>query len=972
MARASFVATACGSDEALRGEVEALLAHAQAAEGFLSTPLEELAARALTDERGASLLGRSLGPYHIRAHLGSGGMGDVYRAHDTKLGREVAIKFLPHAFTRDPDRLARFAREARVLASLNHPHIGAIYGFEEADGLGGLVLELVEGETLADRLRRGPVPIAEALTIAGQIADALDAAHEKGIVHRDLKPANVKITPDGVVKVLDFGLAKVYAREGAQSDLSQSPTITDGGTHEAVILGTAGYMSPEQARGQAIDKRTDVWAFGSVLYEMLCGRAAFARGTVTDTLAAIVERDPDWRALPADTPLSIQRLLARCLEKHPKRRLHDIADARIEIEDAQDRPSAAMVEMSATASAAVQSRPFPSRRGALYTAVILAALATGLAVWQWRRPAEAPRPVMRFQIDLPEQMRLTADNPGVAISPDGVHVAYVANDRLYLRGLNEPTAAEIWRTDAGGISGSARTPFFSPDGQWIAFWQQNKLLKVAVSGGSAVTICDTLVSVPVGPSWEPNGDILFATLETSIMRVPATGGTPEPVIPLKKGERASNPQTLSGGEWIFFQVYTGTASADQGEVVVQSRATGERRVLIKGAQDARYVRSGHIVYGRGNTLLAQAFNPDRRTLSGGPVPVLDGVANVDGIGLSAPSLQFAVSSTGTMLYVSGSVAGATALTRLVVVTRDGKSSPLIENTGMTWFPRFSPDGARVAYGVSAGESLADQADLWVFDLARSVRTRVTFAGNNRFLPIWTRDGARLTFADGSGTTNRLLSALADGRSGLETLLGEDVRRFPTSWSPDGRTLAFYAADNAATRDIWMLHVDGATRTPKPFVVTPFEERGAIFAPSGRWVAYVSNKSGRNEIHATPYPGPGSEVTMSVGGGQEPVWGPAGRELFYRNDGKLLAVRVEESAASLTVGAPTRVFDDHYRVDTSSARGGNSNYDISPDGQRFVMVEEPGPASARGGVSQTARLHLILNWFEELKAKVPRN
>ena len=380
------------------------------------------------------------------------------------------------------------------------------------------MLELVEGETLADRLRRGPVPIAEALAIARQIADALEAAHEKGIVHRDLKPANVKITPDGVVKVLDFGLAKVCAREGARSDRTSSPTVTLTGRVKGPILGTAAYMSPEQARGKTVDKRTDIWAFGCVLYEMLCGRGAFARGTVTDTLAAIVEREPDWRALPADTPPTIRRLLARCLEKQQKRRLHDIADARIEIEDAQDRPSAGVVEMSATASAVVQGRPFPSRGGSLYTAVILAALATGLVVWQWRRPAEAPRPVMRFQIDLPEQMRLSGDNSGVAISPDGVHVAYVANGSLYLRGLNEPTAAEITHPDAVGNSGFARAPFFSPDGQWIAFWRESHLRKVAVSGGTIVTISDTLVSIPVGASWEPNGDILFATMETGIMR----------------------------------------------------------------------------------------------------------------------------------------------------------------------------------------------------------------------------------------------------------------------------------------------------------------------------------------------------------------------------------------------------------------------------------------------------------------------
>jgi hypothetical protein len=387
--------------------------------------------------------------------------------------------------------------------------------------------------------------------------------------------------------------------------------------------------------------------------------------------------------------------------------------------------------------------------------------------------------------------------------------------------------------------------------------------------------------------------------------------------------------------------------------------------LIDGVRDVRYVPSGHLVYGRGNTLLAQAFDPARLTLSGGPVPVLDGVSNA---GDTSPAMHVAVSSTGTLLYVPGATTNATALTKLVLVTRNGTRSALADITGMAWFPRFSPDGSRVAYGFSRGTVLTDASDLWVVDVTRGARTRVTFTGNNRFYPIWTHDGARLVFADGSGATNRLLSTLADGSGGLQTLLDVGLRRFPTSWSPDGRVLALYTTGTTETRDILMLNVDGDKRTTTPFVETPFEERGAIFSPNGRWVAYVSNKSGQNDVFARPFPGPGGEVTISVGGGQEPVWAPSGRELFYRHDGKLLTVRIDQTAASLTVGAPTRVFDDRYRLDTGGAAGGVANYDISPNGQRFVMVEEP--LSANDAAIRTVRLQVILNWFEELKRRAP--
>jgi serine/threonine-protein kinase len=963
-ARAVFLAEMCGNDVELRHEVEALLAQTTSSDQFLGEPALAVAAQLISSSDGTRLIGRRLGVYQIQTLLGAGGMGEVYRARDSRLGRDVALKILPDTFTHDPERLSRFRREAQVLAALNDPHIGAIYGLDEANGAQFLVLELVDGESLDKRIARGPIPVDEALGIATQIAEALEVAHEKGIIHRDLKPANIALTKDGGVKLLDFGLAKATEAASATSaDLANSPTITSPAmmTGIGVILGTAAYMSPEQAKGRLADKRSDVWAFGCVVFEMLTGRRAFEGADVSDTLAAVLRAELNWAALPAATPTSIRKLLRRCLEKDPRERLHDIADARIEIREEQSEPRADL----AGASAIAPPRPSTLRLVAPYLAAVLAALATGLVVWRVSRPAEISRPLVRFSIDLPDQTQLSPlTRDAVAISPDGTHLAYVANNRLYVRALNQAEAAPVPGTDAGGPGGFARAPIFSADGQWIAFWQQGQLRKVAVSGGAPVTICDLPVA-PVGASWEPNGNILAGVGPLGIVQVPAAGGTPKPLIPVKNGEVAADPQGLPGDRWILFLLGTQFTSSEQGQVVVQSIATGERRLLINGARDVRYVPSGHIVFGRGNALLAQAFDAGRLTLSGSPVSVLDGIANAG----SAPAMHVAFSKSGTLLYVPGST--NTATTRLVLVARDGTGSPLAEIVGMTWSPRFSPDGTRVAFGVSAGQDLSDASDLWVLDVARGARTRVTFTGNNRFNPIWTRDGTRLTFADSALISNRILWTLADGSGKPEVLLdGGPARRFPTSWSPDAHTLAYYVGGTGTgnSRDLWMLRVDGDKRTPIPFVETPFEERGAIFSPDGRWVAYVSDKSGQNDIYARPYPGPGGEVTISVGGGQEPVWAPLGRELFYRHDRKLMAVRIEERGPSLTVGAPTRVFDDLYRLDRAGSQGGVANYDLAPDGQRFVMVEEPKPTS--GGASQTVRLQVMLNWIDELKRRVP--
>ena len=914
--------------------------------------------------------GARVGPYEVVSLLGAGGMGEVYRARDTKLRREVALKLLPEAFAFDADRRARFEREAHVLASLNHPHIAAIYGLEDGDGTRAvLVMELVDGEDLSQRIARGPIPLEEALPIATQIAEGLEAAHDAGVIHRDLKPANIKLRADGTVKILDFGLAKAVEVGGVSgTNVSMSPTITTPAqmTNTGMILGTAAYMSPEQAKGRPVDKRADVWAFGAVLYEMLTGRRSFEGDDVSDTLAAILRSTPDWAALRPETPTAIRRLLRRCLEKDVRSRLSDMAMVRVELREAERDPPPEV----AASTPMVPAAPSRGRWLAPVAAALVAAIATGAVVWRARQPADVPRSIARFSIDLPDQAQITPGgrNP-LAISPDGTRLVYAANQRLYMRAIDQLEGTPIPGTEpaAGslpnGATGAA-APFFSPDGQWIGFWQQGQLHKVSINGGAPVTICEASVA-PIGVSWEPDGRIIWGLGPGGIAWVPATGGTAASLITVKPGERISAPQLLPDRSWLLFTANRPGAAIEQNQLVAQSLTTSERRVLVDGVREGQYLSPGHLLFSRGNTVLAQPFDPKTLTVIGGPVPVLESVANAANV---TPASYFAVSQSGALFYAPGVTGGTTSSTRLVQVTRDGTRAVLLDVQGMAWFPRFSPEGTRVAYGVSQSPDLGDASDLWVLDVKRGARTRVTFNANNRFYPIWTRDGNRLTHADGTSTTNRLLSTLADGSGGTETLLDVGPRNFPSSWSPDGRVLALYINGPTNTRDLAMLDMTADKKTATPFVATPFEERGAIFSPDGRWIAYVSNKTGQNDIFARPYPGPGAEITISAGGGQEPVWAPSGKELFYRHDGKMLVVRIDETASSLTVGAPARLFDDSFRLDTGGANGGMANYDIAPDGKRFVMIEEPKATNSQG--NQLVRVNVVLNWIDDLKRRVP--
>ena len=683
--------------------------------------------------------GTTLGPYSVTAKIGEGGMGEVYRARDTKLDRDVALKVLPQAFTDDPDRLARFEREAKVLASLNHPNIGHIYGLEETEGQKALVLELVEGPTLADRITQGPIPVDKALPIAKQIAEALEAAHEQGVIHRDLKPANVKVKDDGTVKVLDFGLAKAFQPDASEVSASMSPTIslTAAATQMGMVIGTAAYMAPEQAKGKVVDKRADIWALGAVLYEMLTGQRAFAAGDVSDTLAYVLTKEIDWAALPGDTPHFVRQLLHRCLERDPRQRLRDAGEARIAIETSGSGPAASTSESTAASQPQGWQRPIPLALGALGIAVI-----ASLAGWSLSRPTPpSPDLVDRFPIPLAADQTFTfTGRPLVAISPDGSQVVYGANRSLWLRPVDQLQAVQLPGTE------EARTPFFSLDGQSIGFWAANQLKKVSVSGGAPVTLADVPVN-SYGASWGTNDMVLYGQPD-GIWQVSGTSGAPELLIRADEGEVMYGPQMLPGGEWVLLTVASTNQTWDEAQIVTQSVTTGERTVLVGGGRDGRYLPTGHLAYQLNKVLFAVPFDVDSRQVTGGPVPLVEGVSEAINIGgEGAGAAQFGVSDNGSMIYIPDSAVGVNV--GLVWVDRDGSEESIPVPPLAYSHPRVSPDGTRVAVDIID----ADNTDLWIWDLERETLTQFTFDQAVDNVPLWTPDSARVVFQstrDGGG------------------------------------------------------------------------------------------------------------------------------------------------------------------------------------------------------------------------------
>jgi len=928
--RATFLQQVCAGDEALRREVESLLAEDADVRSFLETPALEFMKKMSGEDAGQSLIGRQFGPYSVVSLLAKGGMGEVYRAHDTQLQRDVALKLLPEIFASDAERLARFQREAQVLAALNHPNIAQIYGLEGAGASRCIVMELVEGDTLEERLKRGPIPIKEALAIAEQITEALEAAHEKDIIHRDLKPANVKITPDARVKVLDFGLAKPLEEPIRSS--SNSPTFKVTATDAGMILGTAAYMSPEQARGEKVDRRTDMWTFGCVLYELLTGKQAFEGQTVTDTLAAILKTEPDWNRLPTATPAGIRVLLRRCLRKDLTGRLRDAADARIEIQDALISPAAVEPSTSST---------IPARRARLrtipWTVALIAALIAGVAVWNLK--LSTPKPIARTVVTLPADERLVgARVPAAVLSPDGTLLAYTASrggiQQIYFRSIDSLEARPIAGTEG------ARSPFFSPDSQWLGFANgSGKLKKVAVSGGAPVDIADGFYAC-----WGVNDTIVFTPGATNarnnLWQVSAAGGTSQPLTRLEKGELDHAwPEVLPGGKAVIFTVFTNT-NPDDAEIAVQLLDTGQRKVVVKGGTYARYAPSGHLVYIRNGTLLAMPFDLKRLETTGPPVPLLEGVQEgPSGVG------QFSIANNGSLVYLPSGTGGADTST-LVWVNRMGVPEPLKAPPRPYRLPRLSSNGQQLAVSIFDAEN-----EIWIYSFAQDTLTKLTFGAGAGNL-IWTPDGKRVVFASGgSGPTNLFLKA-ADGTVDEERLTKGNYPQNPGSFTPDGRSLLFHEV-HPTGMEIWVTPLEG-DRKPRAL------HQGATpkLSPDGRFVAYLSAESGRFEVYVQPFPSPGAKYQISTEGAREIVWALNG-ELFYRVGDKMMAVEIK-TQPSLTVGKPHLLFQG-YVVNRGE---GVPNYDVTADGQRFLMVQpNPQPAAS-------AQIILVQNWLEELKRKVP--
>jgi len=910
------------------------------------------------------MIGQTLAHYQITARLGAGGMGEVYRATDTRLGRDVAIKLLPETLASDSDRIARLEREAKLLAALNHSNIAAIYGLEESGpstgpGQGGvrfLVLELIEGETLAERIARGPLPAAEALLIARQIVEALEAAHDKGVIHRDLKPANIKITPDGKVKVLDFGLAKAFAAD-ASSQLSQSPTLSVAATNAGVILGTAAYMSPEQAKGKLqIDHRSDIFSFGCVLYEMLTGCQAFQGEALTEVLASVLAREADFSRLPANLNPRLHDLIRRCLDKDLKKRWQAVGDLRVEIETILADPRG--IEVKALPLTRSQPR-WKVAVLALACTIVGAAIAGGV-MWGLR-PASAPVKLTRFPLVLPEDQTFTRTGRHLlAISPDGASVAYVANNQLYLRRMGEMESRPI-----PGTGGDLNSPFFSPDGQWVGFYsfQDSTLKKIAITGGAAVTLCQA--ANPYGVSWE--GDtIIFGQGANGILAVAANGGKAEVWSKAESGEVAASPQILPGGNAALFTVTKagGADRWDKGNIVVQSRNGGERKVVIQGGGAARYVPTGHIVYALGTNLLALPFDAQRLEVTGGPIPMVEGIARVSDPQTNTAAAQLDFSTDGTLAYIPRSGLTTGIGQRVLASTdRSGKKETLGLPPGAYNYPRFSPDGKQLAVQIDDDSGTA----ISIFEISgKSSLRRLTFQGNS-ISPVWSRDGRRVTFGSNQQGKPGIFWQAADGTGVPErlttTATGEDVHH-PTSWSPDGNSLFFEIPKNGDF-GVWVLPAKGESKA-EPLVDLPGSlQRNAEFSPDGRWFAYLSDEAKSEQVYVQPFPPTGAKYQISRGHTHAPAWSPDGKELFYYDVDarKLVAVSIQ-TQPSFSVGVPVPL---PLEIVLQQA-GFERQYDVSPDGKRFLVLlpDTPGEKESRS----TQQINIVLNWFEELKQRVP--
>jgi eukaryotic-like serine/threonine-protein kinase len=904
--------------------------------------------------------GSRLGSYEVLTLLGRGGMGEVYRARDLKLNREVAIKVLPDHLARDTERLARLHREAQVLAALNHPHIAQIHGLEDSRGVPALVLELVEGPTLADRMTAGPLQLREALVIARQIAEALEAAHDKGVIHRDLKPANVKLTPTGAVKVLDFGLAKALSTDAPATDLS---LVTMEATQHGIVLGTAAYMSPEQARGQSVDRRADVWAFGCVLFEMLASRRAFRGDTLSDTLASVLTSEPDWTAVPSTVGASVIRLLRRCLEKDLKRRLRDIGDARLEIEDALEAPA----REDATA---VNDRGV-SRRTAISALAGAAAGAAAMGVFTLAsRRTAGGRDLVRFSIALPTGYLLTSSFLSrVALSADGTHIACnailpnrstvergVSNAAMLIRSIRELD----WKPLGEGVSPGS--PFFSPDGQWVAVVgaiEGQRLRKYPLKGGAPAIIMTFPDSQPSGGSWASNDVVYFvSSTPGGIVRVSGQGGDPVEVcaIDFAKGERTHRtPHALPGGRAVLFAVATSESeSYDDASIAVFATDTGQRKVLVEGGLYPRYSPSGHVVYGRNGTLFAVPFDPDRLEVTGQPSAVLEGVMMSRNTGVA----NFDISGSGDLLYVPGKADGGART--LYWVDRSGNSEKLPLPPRSYLHPRISPDGRRLAIEVEGSSH-----DVFVYDFTSGVLTNFTADGISHW-PIWSPDGKRIGYRSGPMGKFQLYQMPWDRSGRAERLETKTMSASSESYDPTGRAIAYTDITYGGRPDrVMVTSLDGSLQ-PQPLDDTNFAQGSAKFSPDGRWLAYCTNESGRPQVYVKGFP-TGAKIQISIDGGNDPVWRRDGRELFYRNADRMMAVPIS-LGDTFDAGRPEELWRGPYSHGMSSSCGApglsSSNYDVTPDGQRFLMIQDEDVTT-----TSSDRVVLVLGFAQELARQI---
>ena len=902
--------------------------------------------------------GTRLGPYEVVSKIGEGGMGEVYRAKDMKLNRDAALKILPEGFTADPDRRARFTREAQVLASLNHPNIAGIYGVEDAAGTPVLAMEFVEGEDLSAIIARGAIPVTDALPLARQIAEALEAAHEQAIVHRDLKPANVKIRPDGTVKVLDFGLAKAIdsVPEGRHfSAAENSPTITTPAmTMRGMIMGTAAYMSPEQARGKTVDRRADIWAFGVVLYEMVTGRRAFEGHEISDVLAAVLRQDIDWTALPATTPPRLRRLLERCLDRDHRQRLRDIGEARVEIAKIESGASEVSVINTASASALTMA-PVPLWRRAVpvVLGLVLAAVAA-LAAWTLKPSPPQSTEVTRFSFTLPEGQQFT--NTGrrvISIAPDGSQFVYVANNRLYLKPMSEMSSLFIQGTEmAQGIM----NPVFSPDSRSIAFYSvaDNTLKRIAISGGTAVTIA--AIEQPFGISWGTDDKILIGQGTKGILRVSASGGKLETVIAVKDGELAHGPSMLPGGNAVVFTLASASVGGlnrwNTASIVAQALTSGERKVLLEGGSDARYVPNGHLIYALSGTILAVPFDAQGLTVTGGPVPVIEGVAATRATGTS----QFSISDNGSLVFAPGEIGGQ--LRQLTWFDRTGKTLETAGDPGGFAGVNLSLDGKRVA--VHRHDSLG--GDIWVYDASLRTPMRLTFdPSQDNGMPVWSPDGKRIAFHSLRNGKWGLREKNSDGTGAEDLLIESEWYQVPMSWSGDGQSIAYVVGDPKTLSDLWLLPLTGDRRAT-PLRQSKAQEEFPQLSPDGKWLAYVSGESGANHIYVTSFPGGDGKWQVSTGGlGSFPRWRSDGKELFYltgMGQGKVMSVDVNGSGSSFVAGRPAELFEPGtWGLMPPGHQAGFFPWAVSPDGQRFLM---PQPV-AGDKASASPAINVILNW-----------